>query len=498
MYFTILRVSCAEQEEFELVFILIATSPAPSATIRRNTYFYVDHQSCLLHTWTFWFKDHEGHALGKIDDMLEEACTARHLPEHPLRQAILAEVHARPFVPMHGEWQILQYAFMVEQDNKQAEQQAALRFISEETSTTSKASEHYLHKTFEGYSLRWEQHSEFSTYAVEQPLPSSFCAQNVSLFAKGQLTPPGQLIAAVQLTIKAAEHPEAGDLSDGFDLASLSVSQIIEGRATLVTDFKAGDDGIVSFLLLDHGLSPLELGATVRRVLELETYRTLSLLGLYEARKQQTVVSRIEQELVGITAQLRNSGDAEAHSLAHNEELLADLSSLAADLEASAMESLFRFGATRAYSDIVGRRLDTLGESNVSGYDMIGRFLNRRLAPAMQTCRAIEERQANLSRKLTRAVGLLRARVDVELERQNRDLLKSMDQRAKFQLRLQQTVEGLSIAAISYYVISLIGYALKGAKAVGSPLDPAVGMAASVPLVVGVLWYALRRLKAAH
>ncbi|KZL24501.1 hypothetical protein PsAD37_02750 [Pseudovibrio sp. Ad37] len=73
-----------------------------------------------------------------------------------------------------------------------------------------------------------------------------------------------------------------------------------------------------------------------------------------------------------------------------------------------------------------------------------------------------------------------------------------MDQRAKFQLRLQQTVERLSIAAISYYVISLIGYTLKGAKAIGSPLDPAFGMAASVPLVVGVLWYALRRLKATH
>ncbi|WP_208991867.1 DUF3422 domain-containing protein [Pseudovibrio sp. Ad37] len=329
--------------------------------------------------------------MGKVDDMLEEACAVQQLPEHPLRQAILAEVHARPFVPMHGEWQILQYAFMVDQDKKQAEQQALLRFTSEEINSASRASEHYLHQTFEDYSLRWEQHSEFSTYAVEQPLASSFRAQDLTLFAKGLLDPPGELIAAVQLTIKVTAQPETGDLSEKFDLASLSVSQIIEGRATLVTDFKAGDDGIVSFLLLDHGLSPLELGATVRRVLELETYRTLSLLGLYEARKQQTVVSRIEQELMGITAQLRNSGDAAAHSLSHNEELLADLSSLAADLEASAMESLFRFGATWAYSDIVRRRLDTLGESKVSGYDMIGRFLNRRLAPAMQTCRAIEE-----------------------------------------------------------------------------------------------------------
>ncbi|AEV37320.1 hypothetical protein PSE_2812 [Pseudovibrio sp. FO-BEG1] len=436
--------------------------------------------------------------MSELDDLLEAIPATQPFAEHPLRQAILAEVHARPFVPIHGEWQILQYAFMVDQDCKHAERQALSTFTGEHS---DEASEHYLHHAFEGYSLRWEQHSEFSTYAVEKPLKAALSYDqsiSSSLFASGKLSPPGELIAAVQLTVKTAASSLSEDLFEEFNQASLSVSEVIEGRATLVTDFRANEEGIVSFLLLDHGLSPLELGATVRRVLELETYKTLSLLGLYEARKQQVIVSRIEDELVQITSQLRSSGSKEPQSLAQNEELLSELSTLAADLEASAMESLFRFGATRAYSDIVRRRLETLGEASVSGYDMIGRFLNRRLAPAMQTCRAIEERQANLSRKLTRAVGLLRARVDVELERQNRDLLSSMDQRAKFQLRLQQTVEGLSIAAISYYVISLIGYALKGAKTLGSPIDPAVGMAASVPLVVGVLWYFLRKLKAAH
>ncbi|MES0868562.1 DUF3422 family protein [Pseudovibrio sp. SCP19] len=436
--------------------------------------------------------------MSELDDLLEATPEAQPFAEHPLRQAILAEVHARPFVPIQGEWQILQYAFMVDQDRKHAERQALSTFTGEHS---DEASEHYLHHAFEGYSLRWEQHSEFSTYAIEKPLKAALSYDqsiSSSLFASGKLSPPGELIAAVQLTVKTAVSPLSEELLEEFDAASLTVSEVIEGRATLVTDFQANDEGIVSFLLLDHGLSPLELGATVRRVLELETYKTLSLLGLYEARKQQVIVSRIESDLVQITSQLRNSGSGKPQSLAQNEELLSDLSSLAADLEASAMESLFRFGATRAYSDIVRRRLETLGEASVSGYDMIGRFLNRRLAPAMQTCRAIEERQANLSRKLTRAVGLLRARVDVELERQNRDLLSSMDQRAKYQLRLQQTVEGLSIAAISYYVISLIGYALKGAKTFGSPIDPAVGMAASVPLVVGVLWYFLRKLKAAH
>ncbi len=41
------------------------------------------------------------------------------------------------------------------------------------------------------------------------------------------------------------------------------------------------------------------------------------------------------------------------------------------------------------------------------------------------------------------------------LEAQNQTLLASMDRRARLQLRLQQTVEGLSVAAICYYVVGL-------------------------------------------
>ena len=125
-------------------------------------------------------------------------------------------------------------------------------------------------------------------------------------------------------------------------------------------------------------------------------------------------------------------------------------------------------------------------------------FLQRRLAPAMRTCRAVEERQANLSRKLSRAANLLRSWVDVEVQQQNRDLLESMNDRARVQLRLQQTVEGLSVAAVSYYVVGLIGYLVKGTDAFGTHLKPELVTALSVPLAVALVWFVVRRVRRSH
>jgi uncharacterized membrane-anchored protein len=179
--------------------------------------------------------------------------------------------------------------------------------------------------------------------------------------------------------------------------------------------------------------------------------------------------------------------------------LLADLTELAAELEADAAASLYRFGASRAYDGIVRERLEALDEEPVPGHDTWAGFLQRRVAPAMRTCRSVEERQANLSRKLTRATTLLRTWVDVEVEKQNRDLLASMNNRARLQLRLQQTVEGLSVAAVSYYVVGLIGYLAKGgASAFGHTFSPEAVTAAAVPVAVLAVWWGVRRIRHSH
>jgi uncharacterized membrane-anchored protein len=140
--------------------------------------------------------------------------------------------------------------------------------------------------------------------------------------------------------------------------------------------------------------------------------------------------------------------------------------------------------------------LTAIGEQPIPGWSTLAAFLQRRVAPAMRTCQMLEERQANLSRKLTRAANLLRTRVDVEIEQQNQALLGSMDARAQMQLRLQQTVEGLSIAAISYYVVGLATYVIKGAKEANLfPFELSTATAIIVPVTIIAVAMIVRRIR---
>jgi uncharacterized membrane-anchored protein len=260
------------------------------------------------------------------------------------------------------------------------------------------------------------------------------------------------------------------------------------------TDFHTDAAGYVRVLVIDRGLGAERAGALIQRVVELETYRTLALLGLPEAQRLSPAINRIERRLAEVTEEMRRAAD-----LVDNRRLLDELMALAAELEAGAAASLFRFGASRAYNEIVQLRLQTIGERKVDGFPTWSSFLARRMAPAMRTCITTQERQADLSQKLARTANLLRTRVEVEVEQQNRDLLKSMNERTRLQLRLQATIEGLSVAAISYYVVGLCGYLIKAAHDAGIlPLDPSYATAAVVPLAVLAIWLVVRRIRRRH
>jgi uncharacterized membrane-anchored protein len=93
-----------------------------------------------------------------------------------------------------------------------------------------------------------------------------------------------------------------------------------------------------------------------------------------------------------------------------------------------------------------------------------------------------------------RAGDLLRTRVDVERSKENQALLASMDERAQLQLRLQETVEGLSVVAISYYAVSLASYAL---YPLASGLEISKGnLTAMVTIpVIALVWWMVRRIR---
>ncbi|MFG1431885.1 DUF3422 domain-containing protein [Xanthobacter sp. V2C-8] len=440
--------------------------------------------------------------MGEADLVIGEG---RALAAHPLRAAVLRELHARPFVPAQTPRRILHAAFLLDAGGAKADREALAALCTSRGLPAPAPGAKHHHVSFGGADLRWENHAEFSTYTWDLPSPGVLPgmlpfqpAASALATPLGEMRQPGPLLVAVDLHL-ILDTAEDLFLDRVFDRASLARADVNDGLAEIATDFLADPSGFVRILVRDRGLGPDAAGALVQRLLEIETYRTLALLGLPEAQRLAPAIGKIEGRLAeAASAMTRSEG------LASNNRLLDELVALAAELEAATTGSLFRFGASRAYMEIVRLRLATIREVPVPGFPTWQQFLDRRMAPAMRTCLSIEERQEKIARKLANAADLLRTRVDVELEQQNRDLLTSMNARTRLQLRMQRTVEGLSVAAISYYVVSLIQHLAEGlhesgvAARIGLHLDVGMVTVVAVPLTVVAVWWVVRRIRRNH
>jgi uncharacterized membrane-anchored protein len=265
-------------------------------------------------------------------------------------------------------------------------------------------------------------------------------------------------------------------------------AKIGDGVGYAFTDFRLQADGCSRLLVYDVGFNPHQAGRMLQRLFEIEAYRMLALLALPIARRQSPRIVAIERSLAELTDGIAREGG-------RDEALLHDLTQLAAEVESGIAASQFRFGACRAYSELVQMRVGELREQRIPGLQTIEEFMARRFAPAVATCLTVSQRLRELSDRVAQASTLLATRVGIARERQNQQLLASMDRRAKQQLRLQQTVEGLSVAAIVYYVVGLVGYVAKAAYSAGVPVRPDLAVGLAVPVCAAVVFLALRRVR---
>ena len=234
--------------------------------------------------------------------------------------------------------------------------------------------------------------------------------------------------------------------------------------------------------------SPNRAGRIAQRILELETYRMMALLSLPVAKSLGSKLAQTEVQLVEITQRLEKKVDAD-------EVLLKDLASLAVQVESATAEHSYRFSAARAYNAIVLERISEMRESPLSGMQSVGEFMQRRLAPAMATVNATSDRLGNLAQRISRASALLRTRVEIVAEQHNQQLLEKLTRGQALQLRLQSTVEGLSIAAITYYVVSLALYVGKAIKALGLNINPELFAGLMIPFI---LFFARKTIQKIH
>ncbi len=419
------------------------------------------------------------------------------IADHPLRYRLANELHARPFPLAEPQSTV---AFVAIKQPAEAVSRDRAADLAHLTALLDRhgaphpqpGATHYSGKIGR-YLLKWEQHTEFVTYTAfcqghgDRPFePSAF-----EVFPEEWLgTAPGQRITSVLMRVDTRGDDTAigNALSDWFVPESLAVADVLDGAAVVASDFRIDPAGHMRFaLFVGPDTSRRRIGRVVQRLLEIETYKSMSMLGFSRARDLSGQITELDNRLTQLMVKM--PGDSAAP-----ETTLLDLLSISSELETLGARSSFRFGATGAYEAIVNQRISVLRETRFQGRQTFAEFMMRRYEPAMRTVKSTERRLHALADRAMRASDLLRTRVDVDRSAQNQALLESMDRRAALQLRLQHTVEGLSVVAISYYAVSLAGYLLY-------PLAGTLGvtkgtLTAIVTLpVIALVWWMIRRIR---
>ncbi len=401
---------------------------------------------------------------------------------HPLRVGLSEEMHLRRPPRFTAPCRLMQLIATLGQG---AETREHVDALAAEARVIVPPGARYAVLGFGNVTLVWERHSEFASYtlvregAFDEPFdPTHFGP----VLARVTADLPGEVIRATQIALAAPETPDPDRLGRWFAEEALVVCEVAGGKARIVSDFRLNDDGYGRLLVLDRGLMGDEAPLLIVRLQELGNYRNMALLGLPLAQRLTPDVSRLESRLAALTREVseRTSGD---------DALLDELTYLSAELARLAAETRYRMSATRAYAQLSSDRLSSLRIAAVRGYQTLADFTERRLTPAVRTCESFTARLEDLQQRVAWTSEVLRTRVDIALARQNRDLLGSMDRRTKVQLRLQQAVEGLSVVAISYYLVGLVGYVVAGIPA----LPHATAVAVAVPLVLLLVALAVRR-----
>ncbi|WP_323777111.1 DUF3422 domain-containing protein [Leisingera sp.] len=419
------------------------------------------------------------------------------IQDHPLRYQLTNELHARPFPAMSSPCTVV---YLAVKQPQEAEHRDRLQDVQHLTDLLDRHGAAHpqpgaTHHTAQigRHMIKWEQHTEFVSYTVYRDGVSmrAFDPAEFDVFPSDWLAEsPGQRItsALIRVVPRAAPAVLKETMLDWFVPESLAASQVLDDSAVVAGDFRIDPAGHVRFAIFPNAdTGSQRVGRVVQRLCEIETYRAMSMLGFSRARGLTPTISTLDTHLSEMMAEM-TSGTAPA------EQTLSQLLTVSAELEAMAARSAFRFSATGAYEALVNQRVSLLREDRHEGCQTFAEFMLRRFEPAMRTVKSAEKRLEALANRARRAGELLRTRVDVERSAQNQALLASMDRRSDIALRLQHTVEGLSVVAVSYYAVSLVSdFFLPLAERYG--LNKKLLIAAVTLPVVGLVWLGIQRIR---
>ena len=413
---------------------------------------------------------------------------------HPQRFILHNEVHARTPIVLKRPVRSSLLALTLSNEEKKQEHAYISVLCDRYGVMPPKEDSSHFSATLDSFQFRWEQHAEFSAYSfyVQNTPDDPFtkpALEQVPIDWLDQL--PGKVIVAAHAVVIDKSHSSATNTKSVSALFSgnpIVGAEVTGSAARAYTDFKIHADGFSRFLIVDNHLKSEQAGRLLQRLFEIEIYRVMALLAFPIAKQLTPELITADKQLLSITTVMAQSGSNDG-------ELLDELTTLAAQVENNISAHQYRFGAANAYYNLVEQRIEDLREVRIQGIQTIGEFMKKRLEPAISTCQSTSQRFSLLSKRINNASQLLRTRVDITIERQNQALLTSMDLRAKMQLRLQETVEGLSIVAITSYVVGLIGSITKAANTTDwVDVNPTLVTGLSIPVVLILVALGVRRI----
>ena len=423
------------------------------------------------------------------------------IADHAQRYQLANELHARPF-PFHSAPGMVAFLALKEPENaaqrdRSGDRKNLIELLDMFGAPHPKEDATHYFGDLGRFKLKWEAHTEFVTYTIflnnlsEKPF-DGIC---FDAFPKDWLESLSSLrITSVNLRLETMSDQENSSeiiskkLANWFVQESLAVSIVLAGSAVVGSDFRIDEVGHQRFVLfVDPLTDERRVGRIIQRLCEIEMYKSMSMLGFARVRSMARQMGNIDTELSHIMSDM-NDGKVAA------EVTLDNLLKVSTELETLSAAASFRLGATEAYEAIVHQRIRVLREERFKGRQTFSEFMMRRYDPAMRTVKSSRVRLGNLADRAIRAGDLLRTRVDVERSAQNQALLTSMDRRADLQLRLQKTVEGLSVVAISYYAVSLVSYLLYPLAENYSVTEGFLTSIITLP-VVGLVYLMIRRIR---
>ena len=414
---------------------------------------------------------------------------------HPQRVALHNEIHARPPEAMQVPLALSHFVMVGSAQDREASRAHLAALLRDHHLPQPDAASTHIRMDVGAFRVRWEMHTEFVTWTFSRAIDAEGFGERdppTALEAVAQdwlAGMPGQCLASLHLWVLPTKATAGASLvRHVLHEDTLVASTVADGFGEVYTDFALHADGFSRMVLLAGSITQRRLGRLVQRLLEIDTYRMAALLGLPAAREAASALADAERELAGLAGAIRNAGRHE------EPQLLDRLTKLAGEVESQYATTHSRFSASSAYFELVDRRIADIGESRLGNLQTIGEFMDRRLSPARATCEWATRRQDALSQRVSRISNLLRTRVEIEQQQSSQALLAAMNTRQGLQLKLQATVEGLSVAAITYYIVGLVSYLAKGAHGIGWPWSAESTSAVAIPLVALGVWWSLRRL----